>query len=284
MNCRTMHLGGPWLIEPRWFSAAVDAVNAGHWAVRSPEALAAASDDDVVEMAGRTAVISIDGPMMKGDSKFGGTSTLRVRRAVRAAAADPGVSGILLHIDSPGGTVAGTEQLGADVRAARESKRVVAHVSDLGASAAYWIASQADRITAEPTSELGSIGVYAVATDLSSAAEADGVRVHVVSTGPYKGAFVPGAPVPDEHLEDLRRTVAEQFGHFEKAVRSGREMTAAQFRAVATGQTWIASDAKALGLIDGIGSLDQALADLEKKSSASRRRSAEVKRIEMAGD
>ena len=76
--------------------------------------------------------------MQKGSSKFGGASTIRVRRQIREARQDEDVEAILLVVDSPGGTVAGTDELAREVGRAAEEKIVHAHIDDLGASAAFW--------------------------------------------------------------------------------------------------------------------------------------------------
>src|SRR5581483_9650939 len=110
------------------------------------------------------------GMLMKGQSSMGGTSTVMARRDIRQAVADQDVAGILLAIDSPGGTVAGTDDLAAEVRQARTSKPVWAAIDDLGASAAYWVASQTQRVTVNsPTALVGSIGTLQVIRDLSAA-------------------------------------------------------------------------------------------------------------------
>jgi len=187
---------GLWLIEERWMRQALEMVKHGTDRTMDRDGIPSAAEGRVsrdgvawaaepgrvVERAGDLvfllyeriaegiAVIPLAGPLMKIDSKFGSTNTVRVRRALRAALADPDVRGILLHIDdSPGGTMAGTADLAAAVAAANLEKPVWAQIDDMGASAAYWVAAQARRIVANATAELGSIGVVAVLEDSSKA-------------------------------------------------------------------------------------------------------------------
>jgi len=95
------------------------------------------------------AIINICGPMMKQVPSMGsGTSTLLARRLVNQAVADSKVKGIMLKIESPGGTVAGTKELADCVRSAGSKKPTKAYINDLGASAAYWLASQCQSIEA----------------------------------------------------------------------------------------------------------------------------------------
>lgn len=281
-DCVARHIG-PWMVEPHWFNAAVSAVKAGMFQVQETEP----SDQRLftIDHAG-IASIGIIGATMKGDSKFGGTNSIRTRQAVRVAADDNSVKAIMLHIDSPGGTAAGTAELANDVRLAGARKPVFAHIEDLGASAAFFVASQAHRITATPTSRIGSIGSVAILQDTSGAAEAAGIKVHVISTGDFKGAFVDGAPITEEHLEDAKREIVELNGHFLKAVSRGRGMSMAEVREVADGRVHIAANAMAMGLIDAVSTVDEALAFIRNdlnKARASQRKMA-VSMAQARGD
>ena len=182
------------------------------------------------------------------------TSTEAVRAQLDAALNDSAVKSIVLDIDSPGGTVDGTQALADDVRAVRGLKPIEAHASDKMASAAYWVASQADRIVAGPTASIGSIGTVGAIHDSSQAAEKAGVKVHVISSHELKGAGIPGAPVTDAQLADFRRNVETLTGLFVDAVASGRGISAASARELATGQVWIGEEAKARGLVDEVRS------------------------------
>lgn len=208
-------------------------------------------------------VVNVSGTLMKQSPSMGGTSTVQIRRDIRAAASDPNVSGILLRIDSPGGTVAGTSDLAADVKAARKAKPVWAHVEDMAASAAYWIASQADAVYANsPTAHVGSIGTLLTVYDMSAAAEREGVKTLVFKTGPLKGVGTPGAAVTDEQSTHLQSLVNEMQTHFDAAVRSGRGLSASELASVKTGGVFSASEAVDRRLIDGIRSLDSTIAAL----------------------
>ncbi len=203
------------------------------------------------------ALVTLHGVLMKHQSSAQeSTSTVLTRRLIREAAASPDVGALLIHVDSPGGTVAGTPQLAKDVAAAAKLKPVVAHVENLAASAAYWVASQASKVIAEPESLVGSIGTYGVITDMSAAASMKGIKVHVVKAGAMKGAGVPGTEVTAEQLTDAQKTVNELNSFFVRGVASGRGMTLAAVGELADGRVHIAGDAQRMGLIDGQQSLD----------------------------
>jgi len=219
------------------------------------------------------AVIMLTGVLMKSiPSMEQGTSTIEARRALRKAAADPEVDAILLAIESPGGTVAGTFDLAADVKAAAKSKPVWAQIEDLGASAAYAAASQADKIFANNlTCEVGCIGTVLAVYDESEAAANDGVKVHVFKTGPLKGAGIPGTVVTDEHQQHFQQRVDEAQKSFDAAVQKGRGLTDKQLEAVKTGGVFGAQEAIRLKLIDGIQSFDQTVTALAAEARRQKR-------------
>lgn len=203
------------------------------------------------------AYVKIAGALMKGQPWRDGTSTLQLIQDVRASAKDPNVQGILLGIDSPGGTVAGTAALASEVRAARKAKPVWAHVQDLAASAAYWVGSQASAMYASNATDLiGSIGTITTVYDYSVAAEQQGIKAHVFRTGPLKGLGTPGAPVTEEQVSHMQSLVNSLQTHFDAAVMKGRGFTAKQLDSVRTGGVFPAGEAVSLRLIDGIRSLD----------------------------
>jgi signal peptide peptidase SppA len=259
-KCAAMHLD-MWCANADWIRSMVQAIRAG---VVAPGVSRAQRNYNGTgyEMHGGIAVIPLDGALMKGWSKYGGTSSLWARAAIRNADADPNVKGIMIHIDSPGGTSAGTAELGDDIRNAQ--KPIHAYIADLGASAAYWAASQADHVTMNRTGMAGSIGTYASIVDTSGAAEMVGIKVHIISTGKYKGAGENGAPVTEEQLAYWQDLVNKHFAHFESAVRVGRRMTKSQFEKVSDGRVFGAEESKALGLIDEVGSFDKAMVRLKR--------------------
>lgn len=276
--CFAHHMG-LWAMEPVRFQHLVALVQAGLW----QEHTVAFHDDmpgtpraqDQREGFTRTpeqvALIRISGPMSKGRSKFTDASTIDIRRAVRNAARDEQVASLMLAIDSPGGMVAGTAELADEIRSARARKPVVAYIEDLGASAAYWVASQADAIYSNRTAEIGSIGVLAVVNDTSGLAERSGVKVHVISTGPYKGAGVPGAPLLPEHLSDMAERVGTVADHFFGAVQAGRKLTKSQMATVTDGRVFDAQRAQELGLTDGVKTFDEAFAEAAYRQPKRRR-------------
>lgn len=215
-------------------------------------------DHAPLSVRGGVAEIKIHGVMMRTVPWFlavfgiDATGTDDIRGQLADAVADPMVKSIAIEIDSPGGTVAGTLALADDIRAAREKKPIAVHVPDLAASAAYWVGAQGSTLTAGGSALIGSIGTYVTILDLSKRAEAEGIKVHVVSSHELKGIGVPGAPLTEAQRADVQRVVDSLTAVFVRGVADGRGADVAKIQELATGQMWIGSEAKALGLVDEI--------------------------------
>ena len=212
---------------------------------------------------GGVAVIKFEGLVTKRPSfwawLFGGSaSTQTAQEALSAALADSAVKSVLFVIDSPGGTVAGTEELAEAVFRARTVKPVAAFAQDMCASAAYWIAAQAGKVYANATATVGSIGVYAVNVDLSRMYRNDGVEVDVIKSAPGKGAGIRGTQWTPDQRADLQREIDALGAEFVGAV--GRARPAAVI--AADGRCYTAREGLSLGLVDGITTLTDLLGQM----------------------
>ena len=224
-----------------------------------------------VQLVDGVAIVDVVGPITKYGSSlsaFGGT--IELRRQLRDLQANGDVRGIVLRIDSPGGTVAGVDDVAQEIANAKVA--VVAYCEDLTASAAYWIASQCDNIVANQAAHIGSIGVYLQAYDFSGYYESKGIKLHVVRSHPLKGVGA-GDKITDNQLASLQRIVDGIHDLFQSRVRVGRELSDKQLEAVSTGELWLAAEAKKLGLVDKVGTLEQAL-DLARPATTAGSREA----------
>jgi len=279
---------GVWAIQEEPFQAAVARVGAmdlrAHVSVQQAAALPDGDGQNAkgyALAADGVAVVELIGPLMKyASSLSGGTSTVQARRALRLAAADADVRAILLRIDSPGGTVSGTGDLADDVRRAATVKPVWAYIEDLGASAAYWVASQATRVWANGSALVGSIGTFAVAYDSSRRAENLGLKVHVLRAGTMKGAGEPGTPITPEQLAEWQRLVDELNAMFLMAVGSGRRLSADRVAELADGRVHVGQAAVDLKLVDEIGSIDQVLGAMQRNTIRGARSAAQIPQTE----
>jgi signal peptide peptidase SppA len=274
---RAEDYGGVWAIEPTRARLLIDRAWQTDWsqhmtARHQPQPVSLETMPSGIQGASKIAVVRLDGTLMKAESSFGGTSTVQARRLLREATANADIAAILLAIDSPGGTVAGADDLAKEIDAATKAKPVYAYVSDLCASAAYWCASQCDAIYANsPTAWVGSIGTMLTMYDLSKSAQSQGVEVLVFGTGPLKGAGTEGTAVTEEQRAYFQALVNESQQSFDAAVKAGRGFNEKQLAAVRTGGVFGATEAVSLGLIDGIQSLDATVAALAKAAKERQR-------------
>lgn len=274
-------LAGVWAIQPEWLAlhrGQLEALVDGHYLPQRAEMmLEAKSVDarDLITMAGnQIGVIPLHGPMIKRagfwEAMFGFVGSEQVRAAIGVAVRDEDIHAILLHVESPGGHVAGVQDLAETVREAAAQKPLAVHIDDLGASAAYWASAYATRITAGPMAEVGSVGTMAVVADVSQGLAQAGIKIHVVSTGAMKGIGIPGTQVTDAHLEEIQRRVDGVNSFFLRAVQRGRKLTSEQLALISDGRVFLAQEAKQLGLIDEVRSLDAAIRDLGRVGGTSR--------------
>jgi len=201
------------------------------------------------------AIIPIFGPMFKNHGDYGFADQVQIRANVRTATMDRSVSGILLFIDSPGGSVSGTKELADEVYAANAVKPVIAYIEDLGASAAYWTAAGARAIYINETGLAGSIGVVTSITDASKAYENAGIKIIPIVTGRYKNAGDPSQPSTPDTVGYFQGMINQFFDMFVAGVARGRGLSESTIRGLEA-KIFIGADAKRLGLVNGVTSFD----------------------------
>jgi signal peptide peptidase SppA len=195
-------------------------------------------------------------------SQAEGTSCDMILQDLRQALADPNVHAILLQIESPGGAVDGVADTASIIRDASKIKPVCAFIDDIGASAAYWMASQASTVYATATAVVGSIGVRTVMIDNSKQTADRGLVVHSIASGPAKAVGQPGVPISAEDRAVVQARVDSLAAIFQGAVQSGRDLSAEELAAVSGGHVWIGAQAQPKGLIDGVRTYDQVMSEL----------------------
>lgn len=197
----------------------------------------------------RLALVRIEGPIM--DSKD-------IVEEIREHAKDNSVKAIVLRIDSPGGAVAPSQEIYAEVKKAAASKKVVVSMGSIAASGGYYIAAPATRIFANPGTLTGSIGVIMEIPNVEELMKKIGVKSEVVKSGKNKdmgSAFRAMQPEGRQILQDVLDNVHAQFI---RAVAEGRKMTIEDVRSLADGRIFSGEQAHALKLVDELGTLDDA--------------------------
>ena len=266
----------PLLIAPQKLEVIL-AVLAPRFGLDPPAPVAAASGDKPVRKPydvtpDGIAVIPIEGTLVHktyGLSSYSGMrSYTDIEEEVLDAATDPAIRGILLEFDSPGGEVAGVFDLADTIASARTTKPVYAVANNDAFSAAYLLASGAERIYASRTSGLGSIGVIVSHLDLSGNDEKLGYKYTIIHAGARKADFDPHAPLSEEARNVLATEVDRTYALLVSAIARNRGLSEAAVRETEAG-LYFGSDAVNAKLADRIGTRLDALNDL-RTATASR--------------
>ena len=182
---------------------------------------------------------------------------------IRRLADNPTVSSIVISVDSPGGTVAGTVEAAEAVVYARSRKKVTACVNDMACSAAYWVASQASEIVITPTAMTGSIGVIVTHVDYSKAMVDWGVVVTYIRSAVKKAMGQPYEPLTADARAEMQKTVDSIYEQFIAAVAKGRRKSRAVVAEQwASGEVWTGPSAVTAGLADRVASLSLVVQEL----------------------
>lgn len=204
------------------------------------------------------AVIAIDGVIAgTGDYYSGYITPEYLRYQLEEADSDPSVKAVVLRVNSPGGTVAASQELTRYV--AEFEKPVVVSIGDVGASGAYMMASHADEIWAMPGSTVGSIGVITEIPNVAGLLDRLGVEFQTITAGRYKGAGSPWRELTDEERAMIQGEIDEVYDQFIGIIAEGRNMERSEAEELATGWAWSGDRAKELGLVDEIGTYQDAL-------------------------
>jgi protease-4 len=176
------------------------------------------------------------------------------------------VKAILLNIDSPGGGVAVSQEIYAEVKRLREKKdkTIVAYMSSTGASGAYYVACAANRIVANPGTIVGSIGVIAEWVNYADLLEWAKLKEVVFKTGEFKDTGSPSRPITENEKKYFQGLIDDMYVQFLEAVASGRKLDLQEVRALADGRVFTGRSAKDRKLIDEIGNFQDAV-DLTAK-------------------
>jgi protease-4 len=205
-------------------------------------------------------VISASGEIFDGNQPPGSVGGESLSRLLRQARFDPDVKAIVLRIDSPGGSVLASEQIYREVQALRAAgKPVIASMSDLAASGGYYIAAPADAIVASANTITGSIGVFASVPTFEHSLDKIGVHSDGFGTTALSGATRLERPMSAGISDLLQTAVSHTYEEFLARVALGRSKTRDEIDAIAQGRVWAGSDALRLGLVDRLGTYEDAV-------------------------
>lgn len=185
-----------------------------------------------------------------------------LKEELTKAGDDPAVKAIVLRINSPGGTVTASDILYHELRTFKERKKIpiIASIMDVGASGGYYIAMAADTVVAHPSSVTGSLGVIMLMLNAQGLMEKIGLEAKAVVSGPRKDMGSPFRAMTDEERTIFQGLIDSFYQRFLGVIKEGRpNLSADTIRKLADGRVYSGEQAKALGLIDHVGYLDDAI-------------------------
>lgn len=212
-------------------------------------------------------VVVASGEILDGDQPpgtVGGTSTARL---IREARMDDDVKAVVLRVDSPGGSMLAAEEIHREIALLKAAgKPFVVSMGDLAASGGYYVAAPADEIWASPATITGSIGIFAVVPTVDKTLAKVGITVDGVGTTPLAGQQRLDRPLGEDVKKIVQATIDRGYEEFLGRVSSGRKKTRDEVNEIAQGRVWTGADALKIGLVDHLGSFEDAVKAAAKRA------------------
>lgn len=220
---------------------------------------------DAYSSKNNIAVLYATGEIVDGASA--GINYQKLVPIITQLADDDNIKGLVLRVNSPGGSAFGSDQIGEALDYFQSKKKPLAvSMGDYAASGGYWISCGADRIFADPLTITGSIGIFGLIPNVKGLADKVGVNLQSVATNPDADFPTMYTPMNERQLAIMQKYVNNGYDRFIKRVAKGRKMSEAKVRLIAEGRVWNAMKAKEIGLVDELGSLNNAIEWTAKKA------------------
>ena len=207
----------------------------------------------------KIALVYAEGEIVNGsgnDGEIGGDRFAKIFSKIRE---NSQIKAVVLRINSPGGSATAAEIMQREIKLTRQIKPVIVSMGDVAASGGYWIASDSNRIFAEPNTITGSIGVFGVLFNGQKLGNNNGITWDTVKTSEYADQQTISRPKSAQELEVYQRSVDRIYNLFLQKVSQGRKLSTAKVAEIAQGRVWSGTAAKEIGLVDEIGGLNVAI-------------------------
>ncbi|WP_425235895.1 signal peptide peptidase SppA [Ulvibacterium sp.] len=218
----------------------------------------------------KVAVVFAQGEIIYGE---GGPDVIGqgiINEAIIKAREDDAIKAIVLRVNSPGGSALVSDIIWREIELAKAKKPVVVSMGNVAASGGYYIAAGADKIFAEPTTVTGSIGVFGTIPNIEQLAEDIGINAEQVGTNKNSIDYSLFEPMTDNFRKVVQEGIEETYTTFLQRVSQGRGISMAQADSLAQGRVWSGVDAKRLGLVDELGTLEDAIGEVAKLAELDR--------------
>jgi len=183
---------------------------------------------------------------------------------ISEATKDESIKAVVIDVDSPGGAVGASQEIYRTIEKSREKKPVIVSMGNVAASGGYYISAPANVIYANPGTITGSIGVIIQHVDVSEILNKFGVKVNTIKSGANKDILYPTKPLLPEQKALLEKTVMDVYDQFLDAIVRYRPIKKDVLKSYADGRVFSGNEAKALGLVDKIGNIQDAILEAKK--------------------
>ncbi|MCJ8209954.1 signal peptide peptidase SppA [Mucilaginibacter sp. RS28] len=227
-------------------------------------------DEDKGSSDKRIAVVYASGEISSGDGDDNKIGSTTISAALRKVRLDDKVKAVVFRVNSPGGSSLASAVIWREVQLIHQVKPIIISMGDYAASGGYYISCAADSIIAEPNTVTGSIGIFAILPNMQKLFNDKlGITFDGVKTGKYADLGDISRPLTPEERLILQNQVNRGYDEFTKAVADGRHKTQTYINSIGQGRVWTGAQAVKLGLVDRLGSINDAIASAAKKAKVS---------------
>ena len=206
------------------------------------------------------AILYLEGQIVEGDQRVNGYITSGYYASIiRELRRDDSVAGVVLRIDSPGGSAYASEILRREIELLQKEKPVVSSFGSTAASGAYWISAGTNKIVSEENTLTGSIGVFGMVLSAEKLANGFGITFDTIETSPMADIMSGTRPMTPAETKVMQNLIDNTYAEFLKIVSNGRNIPETELEKIAQGRVWLASEAKNTRLFDEIGGLGKAV-------------------------
>src|SRR5690606_10749479 len=215
----------------------------------------------------RLAVVYAVGDIVSGEGSDEQIGSERISRAIRTVREDDKVKAVVLRINSPGGSLLASDVIWKEVWLTKQVKPIIVSMGDVAASGGYYISCAADSIFAQPNTITGSIGVFGIIPNLQNFFNNKlGITFDEVKTGRYADLMTLSRPLTADERDLIQQDVNRIYQTFTKKVANGRNLTQTKVDSIGQGRVWTGAQAAEIGLVDRLGSLDDAIKAAAQKA------------------
>lgn len=213
----------------------------------------------------KIAILYLEGTIVDGEGTMTDVGSTRFVREIRNIRQDEDIKGVVVRINSPGGSAVASELILQELQAMAKEKPVVISMGDVAASGGYWIATAGERIFANDTTVTGSIGVFGLLFNIENIANKNGINNDVIQTNKFADLNNSFKPKTEAEIAILEQGINQIYDLFLERVAQARNLPVEKVAEIAQGRVWSGKSAQKIGLVDEIGGLDKSLEYLNEK-------------------